>query len=43
MDKIGRRIVEGLIVLTFVPVWILLAVLNWLGHKVFGEYDDYER
>lgn len=38
-----RRVCEWLIMLSLFPVWLILALLHWLGHWMFGEYEDYER
>lgn len=42
IKKIVDRIIEGLVILCLVPMWFLLMIANWIGHEIFGEYEDWE-
>jgi len=38
-----KRIVEGFIVFTLIPVMFILAIMEWIDNAIFGECNDYER
>jgi len=37
-----KRLVEGFVMLCLVPVWAVLLVAYWIGHEMFGDYEDWD-
>lgn len=37
-----KKVMEGLVVFSLIPVMFILAILEWVESVIFGEYDDYE-